>query len=166
MRKKLLLVIAIALLSFSSPAFASADIGKVAPALIATQLDGRSFDLSAQRGKVAIVNFWATWCVPCRQEMPALDAVYKKYRAKGLVMIGVSADRAKHRDDVAGVMKEFSYPAAMLEDAQNNGFGIPEFLPVTYIVGKNGTVSAILTPDGDPVTEQNLDKVLRPLLGP
>src|SRR5271167_1380453 len=95
-------------------AFAVAEVGQPAPALVVQELDGQTFDLSAMRGKVVVINFWATWCQPCRQEMPALDAFYRQYHGQSLVMIGLSADRPHERSDVSKVMQSFSYPAAML----------------------------------------------------
>src|SRR5690348_11413618 len=72
-----------------------ASIGQPAPALVVPQLDGKTFDLASERGKVVIVNFWATWCSPCRAEMPLLDSFYQRYRTRGLVLIGVSVDRSE-----------------------------------------------------------------------
>ena len=164
MCKKLCLVIVAALFAFTGSAHADAVIGKVAPALGVAQLDGQNFDLAMQRGKVVIVNFWATWCAPCREEMPALDAIYRRDHAKGLVMIGVSADRARHRDDVSEAMKNFSYPAALLDDARTNDFGRPDVLPVTYVIDRAGILRAKFTPDETPLTEESLDKVLQLLL--
>ena len=59
-----------------------------------TAVDGRAVDLAALRGKVVLVDFWATWCVPCMEEMPAVKAVYEKYHAAGLEIIGNSFDKA------------------------------------------------------------------------
>jgi cytochrome c biogenesis protein CcmG, thiol:disulfide interchange protein DsbE len=148
----------------TAPAFASATVGQAAPALIVPELGGRTLDLSAQRGKVVIVNFWATWCPPCREEMPALDAFYKRYQGRGLEVIGVSANRSHDRSDVIKVMQSFSYPAAMMGDARVNDFGPPSVLPTTFVVDRNGVVRAKLTPDQTPVTEQNLANVVLPLL--
>ena len=144
-------------------AFALATVGNPAPSLIVDELSGQVFD-RALRGKVVVVNFWATWCPPCREEMPALDAFYRRYRAQGLEMIGLSADRPRDRSDVSKVMQSFSYPAAMLDDATVNDFGTPHELPMTVVVDRDGTVRAKLTPDQTPVTEKSLSAAVLPLL--
>jgi cytochrome c biogenesis protein CcmG/thiol:disulfide interchange protein DsbE len=155
-----------AIICVAALAFASATVGNTAPALDVPELDGQRFDLSAQRGKVVIVNFWATWCPPCREEMPALDAFYHRYHGQGLEMIGVSADRPHDRSDVSKVMQSYSYPAAMLDDAKVNDFGTPDTLPMTVVVDGNGVVRAKLTPDQTPVTEKSLSDAVLPLLPP
>jgi thiol-disulfide isomerase/thioredoxin len=153
-----------ALIGFSLPARAATDVGETAPALVVPQLDGHVFDLSALRGKVVVVSFWATWCPPCREEMPVLDAFYRRYHALGLEVIGLSADRPNDRSDVTKVMQSFSYPAAMLDDAKVNDLGSPSVLPMTVVVDSNGVVRAKLTPDQTPVTEKSLSAVVLPLL--
>ena len=67
-------------------------LNEAAPPLVVTTLDGQTFDLSNLRGKVVLVNYWATWCAPCRKEMPTLDAFYRRYRSQGLELIGISVD--------------------------------------------------------------------------
>jgi peroxiredoxin len=153
-----------AIICAAAIAFASATVGNSAPALTVPELDGQTFDLSAQRGKVVIVNFWATWCPPCREEMPALDAFYRRYHGQGLEMIGVSTDRPRDRSDVTKVMQSYSYPAALLDDAKINDFGTPDALPMTVVVDGNGVVRAKLTPDQTPVTEKTLSDAVLPLL--
>jgi len=145
-------------------ALASAIVGRNSPALVAPELNGQNFDLAQLRGKVVIIDFWATWCPPCRKEMPALNAFYRHYHDKGLDVIALSADRPRDRSDVVKVMQSFSYPAAMLHDAKANGFGEPSELPTTYVVDAQGIVRAKLTPDEKPVTEQTLAAVVLPLL--
>jgi cytochrome c biogenesis protein CcmG, thiol:disulfide interchange protein DsbE len=145
-------------------AVAATEVGQPAPALTAKELGGGTFDLAALHGKVVIVNFWATWCAPCRQEMPALNAFYQQHHAQGLEMIGISADLPRERSNVVKVMKAFSYPAAMLGDADVNGFGRPESIPVTYVIAADGVVRAKFSPDETGVTEQQLDKTVLPLL--
>lgn len=160
------LFLALAALAFAAPARAAPEIGKPTPALVATTLDGRSFDLAAQHGKVVVVNFWATWCPPCRSEMPMLNAFYRQYRDRGLVLIGMSADRARDKDDVVTVMRAFSYPAAMLSAAKANGFGTPHALPVTYVVDRTGVLRATLLPtEADGISEAQLAAAVLPLLG-
>jgi cytochrome c biogenesis protein CcmG, thiol:disulfide interchange protein DsbE len=145
-------------------AFASATVGSAAPALVVPELDGRTFDLSAERGKVVIVNFWATWCPPCRAEIPALDAFYRRYHGNGLEMIGVSADRPHDRSDVTKMKESLSYPVAMMDDATVNDFGPPNTLPFTFVVDGNGILRAEFTPDQTPVTEKTLSDAVLPLL--
>jgi cytochrome c biogenesis protein CcmG, thiol:disulfide interchange protein DsbE len=147
------------------PAWASPKPGDTAPPLVVPELDGRTFDLAAQRGKVVIVNFWATWCAPCRKEMPTLEAFWRQHHGQGLELIGVSADRPRDRDDVVKVMRSFSYPAAMLKDAKANGFGAPEAIPITYVIDSAGTVRAKFKPDNNGVVQKDLDDSVLPLLG-
>jgi cytochrome c biogenesis protein CcmG, thiol:disulfide interchange protein DsbE len=154
----------LALIGSSHSARADMEVGQPAPSLVVRELDGQSFDLGAVRGKVVVVNFWATWCPPCREEMPVLDAFYRRYHGQGLEMIGLSADRPHDRADVSKAMQSFSYPAAMLDDAKVNDFGAPSALPVTFVIDGNGIVRAKLTPDEKPVTEKSLGDAVIPLL--
>jgi cytochrome c biogenesis protein CcmG, thiol:disulfide interchange protein DsbE len=146
------------------PAYANADVGQPAPALVVPELSGQTFDLSALRGKVVVINFWATWCEPCRQEMPALDAFYRQYHTKGVEMIGISADRPHERSNVSKVMQSFSYPAAMLDDVTEDDFGDPTSLPVTFIIDGTGVVRAKFTPEVTLATQQSLSAAILPLL--
>lgn len=154
-----------ALAASGSAAADGARIGQAAPALVVPQLDGKTFELARERGKVVIVNFWATWCSPCRAEMPLLDSFYQRYRARGLVLIGVSVDDAQDRAEVMRVMHQYGYPAALAASATVNGFGPPLAVPMTWIVDRTGTVRAQLLA-GNAVTEQALTQVVAPLLSP
>lgn len=146
-------------------AFASAAVGAAAPPLVVRELGGQTFDLASLRGKVVIVNFWATWCPPCRKEMPVLNDFYRRYHERGLEMIGISLDRARDRSDVEKAMKSFDYSAAMLDDAQANGFVAPSALPLTFVIDWQGIVRAKFTPEATPLSEDSLAQRVLPLLG-
>jgi len=145
-------------------AFADVQVGRAAPGLVVQELNGQTFDLASLRGKVVIINFWATWCTPCRSEMPAFSRFYRQYHARGVEMIGLSVDRSHERSDVAQVMPSLGYPVAMLDDAQTDGFGDPDSIPETFIVDRAGVVRAWFTPDKITVTDKVLADSVVPLL--
>ena len=146
------------------PAAVALDVGDAAPALKGTTLDGKPFDLAALKGKVVVVNQWATWCGPCRAEMPLLDAFARKYAARGVVLLGLDEDDAKDEAEVRKAMAGFSYPALLADAAPTDDFHTPRALPVTYVIDAAGVVRAKLWPGGTPVTEESLEKAVEPLL--
>jgi cytochrome c biogenesis protein CcmG, thiol:disulfide interchange protein DsbE len=93
-----------------------------------------------------------------------LDAFYRQYHARGIEMIGLSVDRPHDRADVRKVMQSFNYPAAILDDAKDNGFGTPSALPVTYVIDSSGVLRVRLSPNETPVTEKTLAAAVLPLL--
>jgi thiol-disulfide isomerase/thioredoxin len=105
-------------------------------------LDGKSVDLSSYRGHPVIVDFWATWCGPCRKQIPELVALYKKYnRTRGLVIIGVSCDliQGDGAKAVAPFVEEFriNYPIALADERLVDSMGV-EAIPTTLFVGPDG----------------------------
>jgi cytochrome c biogenesis protein CcmG, thiol:disulfide interchange protein DsbE len=139
-------------------------VGQPAPPIDATLLDGSHFSLADARGKVVVLNVWATWCGPCRTEMPALEAFYRAHRNDGLVVIAISADDRSDVDKVRAVMRDFSYPAAMARDAKIGGYGRLWRVPLTFVIDRDG----ILRRDGFNATPTIdaavLDKDVLPLL--
>lgn len=113
-------------------------IGQPAPALQATLLDGTRFDLAAHRGDVVVLNFWATWCEPCRAELPAFEQVYAAHRGEGLTMLAVSMDDPELRARVAKVAADFSFPVATVSDTQAAGYGRIWRLPITFVIDREG----------------------------
>ena len=138
-------------------------VGQPSPALVVTQLDGRAFDLQALRGKVVIVNFWATWCSPCRAEMPRLAAFYRRYHGAGVELLGLSVDETSDLATVRQVMQGVGYPAALAANARVNGFGPPVAVPMTWIIDATGVVRACLV-SGTAVTDESLSQAVLPLL--
>jgi thiol-disulfide isomerase/thioredoxin len=141
-----------------------ARIGGAAPALKVPELTGASFDLGALRGKVVIVNFWATWCSPCRAEMPVLDAFYRAHRAQGVELLGLSIDEASDQPKVREVMQRFSYPAALMAQAKENGFGSPVAVPITYVIDAKGVIRERILPGRTVISAAVLDAAVLPLL--
>jgi cytochrome c biogenesis protein CcmG, thiol:disulfide interchange protein DsbE len=145
--------------------FAAPAVDQPAPQLVVPQLDGHAFDLAKLRGRVVLVNVWATWCSPCRVEMPTLNAFYRRYRSKGLVLLGLSIDEASDAAQVRQVMKQFSYPGALASAAKVNGFGEPIAVPITYVIDAHGVVRAQLQAEGPSgVSKKALDEAVLPLL--
>ena len=127
--------------------FSSVDIGKVAPDFSAPSPDGTNISLSDIQGKVTIIDFWASWCGPCRKENPNVVKVYQKYHDQGLEIINVSLDRAGHKDKWLKAIKDdqltwhhvsnlnyFNDPIAKLYHIQA--------IPATYILDASGTIVA------------------------
>src|SRR5580658_4409612 len=157
------LLLCLALVSLPAAAL---DVGDTVPALKGTTLDGKPFDLAGLKGKVVVLNLWATWCGPCREEMPVLDAFAKRYAARGVLVVGLDENDPKDAGEVRNVMAAFSYPALMAETAATNDFHQPRVLPITYVIDATGVIRTRLWPAGTPVTEENLEKAVTPLLTP
>jgi cytochrome c biogenesis protein CcmG/thiol:disulfide interchange protein DsbE len=115
-------------------------LGKPAPELTAPLFQGGSFSLEALKGKVVLVSYWATWCAPCRAEMPVLDTFYKQHHGDGLELVALSVDKEKDRERARKAMQKLSYSGAMLKDAVPDGFGQPEGAPLTYVIDRSGVV--------------------------
>ena len=133
------------------------------PQLSATTLDGERFSLSDARGQVVIVNFWATWYVPCRAEMPALDSYYRAHRQEGLALLAVSVDAGASKKKLAAVTRNFAFAVALLDDTRIPRSAIPSALPETRIYGRNGRLrfdSSGLK--GPPLDETSLKRIVTP----
>ena len=111
-----------------------------APDFSLAQLDGQQLQLSSYRGKVVLLDFWATWCVPCREETPHLVELQQKYGDRGLQIIGVSMDDSA--DPVSGFYREFhiNYPVVMGNAQTGELYGGVLGLPIAFYVGRDGII--------------------------
>lgn len=115
---------------------------KAAPDFKLMQFDGPELELNSFRGKVVVVDFWATWCVPCREEIPHLVQLQQKYADRGLQIIGVSIDDSA--DPVRGFYKQFgmNYPVVMGTAKTGEDYGGVLGLPITFFIGRDGKIYA------------------------
>ena len=148
----------------SAAALAGPAAGQTAPPLLVATIDGGTFDLAAERGHVVLVNFWATWCPPCRHEMPVIDAFATRHRAEGLIVIGLSVDRRRDKREVIEVMRPFGYLAGLADGAKANGFGPPQALPMTYVIDAKGVLRSVIVPGRGELTDEMLEAAVAPLL--
>ncbi len=126
----------------------------VAP--VAPAFSGEPIDLQALRGKVVVLNFWASWCDPYRSEIPLLDALFREYRDRGVVIVGLSADDRHDRKDALRAANGVSYITGLLAEARVNGFGASPVWPLTYIIATNGSVSAVFRANRGPLSAGQL----------
>jgi thiol-disulfide isomerase/thioredoxin len=123
------------------------------PTLHVTTLDGKTFDLAAQRGKWVIVNYWATWCVPCIKEMPDISRFVAAH--KNVEAIGLAYEDSEPADIKAFLAKHpVVYPIAQVTmDQPPKDFDEPRGLPTTYLISPDGKVAKHIV---GPVTEASL----------
>jgi peroxiredoxin len=120
-----------------------------------TDLDGRTQSLSQHRGKVVLLNFWATWCKPCTTEMPAMQACYDKLRDKGFVVLAVN--ELEDDDKVRAHIRAYKHTFPVLMDRENrvaNLYGVYG-LPVSVFIDEAGIVQAYVK--GGLLTEQKIE---------
>jgi cytochrome c biogenesis protein CcmG, thiol:disulfide interchange protein DsbE len=133
---------------------AAALVGTMAPALHVTSFGGEPFDLADHRGQVVIINYWASWCVPCRQEMPELDKYYRDHRSRGLAVVAISVDRTHDLRDARRAAEPFSFPAALAADAEVDRWPTPGAIPTTYVIDASGRVRDALFPGKQTLTHE------------
>ncbi len=114
-----------------------------APDFSLEDLDGNRVSLSALKGKVCLVNFWATWCGPCRAEIPILSELHERFSKKGLVILGLSTDREEHVVKEFRKEKKIKYPLLMATEEVRKAYGGVAGVPTTFIVDKKGIVREV-----------------------
>ena len=115
--------------------------GKPAPTFTLVDLDGKKVSLADLKGKPVLINFWATWCGPCKIEMPWFEELHTKYAAQGLVILGISdPDEGKSLVDRTAKKLGVTYPILQGDDKTRIAYGGVDFLPESFYVGKDGNV--------------------------
>lgn len=129
---------------------------KPAPNAVFQNLDGTEISLSELKGKVVLLNFWATWCIPCRKEIPALNELHKQYEAQGFTVVGVS------HDDTAEMVRDFQkeipmdYKVLVGGDKFSEDFGLVGF-PTTFVIDRDGRIREKIL--GEKTKEQFEEKI-------
>jgi thiol-disulfide isomerase/thioredoxin len=115
--------------------------GEVMPPYSAKLLDGKSFDVAAEKGNVVLLNVWATWCGPCRFETPELQAIHDKYDARGLKVVGVSVDEGGDAEVKKFVDEnKVTYPIAVDAEGRVASVLRTTVLPTSVLIGRDGRI--------------------------
>ncbi len=139
MKKVALLTVLLTYVLITSGAISFA-FDNTAPDFTITDLSGRSISLADLKGKVIFVNFWATWCGPCRQEIPDFVEFYKENKEKGAVILGVSVDKSANKVREFADENGINYPIAMATDEMIADYKPGRFIPTTIIIDANGMI--------------------------
>jgi thiol-disulfide isomerase/thioredoxin len=122
-------------------AYAAPDVGQPGPAFnLPVRGGGAPISLAGLKGQVVMVNFWASWCAPCRQEFPLLDSIYKKYKSLGFSLVGINVEPDSKLADGFLAQTPVSFP--ILFDAKSDiskAYGV-NAMPTTFLVDRKGTV--------------------------
>jgi len=127
--------------SESATAPGEVGVGSTMPPYTAAMLDGGTFDVAAERGHVVLLNVWATWCGPCRYEIPALEKLHQKYGGRGFKVIGISIDEGESQP-----VKQFvtdnavRYPVALDPDGKAANLFQTSVIPTSVLIDRKGKV--------------------------
>jgi thiol-disulfide isomerase/thioredoxin len=117
-------------------------LGKPAPAFTLATLDGKKVSLSDYKGRPVLVNFWGTWCGPCKIEMPWFEEFHKQYAAQGFEILGLTDDVDAGKDAIAKVVQKtgVTYPILLTDGKVQEAFGGLDYLPVSFYIDRNGII--------------------------
>jgi thiol-disulfide isomerase/thioredoxin len=155
--RRVVVAAACVLALFAGAGYAQSPTAPPLPRLVVTTLGGKTFNLAAERGRWVIVNFWATWCGPCIEEMPAISRFVASH--KNVTAIGLAWDNSPRADVVKFAKKHpVDYPLAQVPtDRAPGGFPAPLGLPTTYLIAPDGRIAK---PFVGPVTAKLLAQAI------
>jgi peroxiredoxin len=144
------------------------EVGSQAPAIVAATLDQPKQErtLIDYQGKVVLLNVWATWCEPCRVEMPSIEKLYRDFGPQGLVVLGVSVDDPGAENAIRDFVKEYGLTFTILHDPKQvtkTNYQVTGF-PETFVIGREGTIRKKVIGAADWSSEANR-ALIRELLG-
>lgn len=147
----------------TSPLNSNNSINSKAPDFTLKDLNGKTVSLSALRGKVVILNFWATWCPPCRAEMPSLNRLYHMFKPRGLEVVAVSTDRSIN--DIKDFLENHRVDFPILIDSDRSASKQYRVfsMPTTFLINKNGVIVEKFYGEYDwtePETKGKIEKLL------
>lgn len=153
--------LAVAYIFLRQPTGAVAEIGKPAPDFTLGILGGDYLSLSELRGQVVMLNFWATWCEPCRDEMPAMQTVYEKYRDEGFEIVGINLQETEVT--VRGFVNQLGITFPIVYDLTGEVYDayLVRPMPTSYFLDRDGIVRFLFI---GPMTEQEIEQRVRLLL--
>jgi peroxiredoxin len=121
---------------------AKALLGKSAPSFTLVDLDGKKVSLADYKGHAVVLNFWATYCGPCKLEMPWFQDLQNKYKGQGLIVLGLDQDDGMAVKEVATASKRVgvTYPILMPDDKVSKSYQLSDYIPETFYVDKSGKI--------------------------
>ena len=136
--------------------------GHQAPDFVLTDLQGHTFKLSDLRGKAVVLNFWATWCPPCKQEIPWFVEFQKRYGPQGLQIVGVNMDDGGQQDvEKFASENSVNYPILLGQEKVAEEYGGIDYLPTTFYIDRNGVViDRVFGQPGRDEIEQNIRRAI------
>ncbi|HXI19994.1 MAG TPA: TlpA disulfide reductase family protein, partial [Gemmatimonadales bacterium] len=140
-------------------------VGEQAPDIVLKTREGTRARLADLRGQAVVVNFWASWCAPCRSEIPDLMAVYEEHAARGLAVLAVNLTDQERRDDIVRFVEATGMPFPVLLDERGTvreRYGLTA-VPTTVFIDRSGVVRGI---HPGPISRQALEDGLETILGP
>lgn len=144
MRRRIVVALGLAVAAIAIAPVASSTtselVGQPAPDFALRSLGNENLRLSEHHGEVVVINFWATWCGPCRQEMPLLDELYGKYRLAGLVLLSINLDDHVDRATQMAQTLKLSYPVLLDERKDVSRAYQVGTLPLTVLIDREGVV--------------------------